>query len=143
MPQLELDLFSDREPLTVDDLLARIGRHQWDRVGGLARRGGANIYTFRRGSTDELVDLAEGELPYWLAQLDGAAAALAKQARKQLAVLRYSRDAQKRSDAERTARSLARQITDVTLREAVYREIVAASTRWDETHVGAIEETPR
>lgn len=132
MQQRSLFSTSEPAPLSLDVVLAALSRHGWDRVGVPKRRGSTTYYEFRRGTTDEFNELAEGELPYWLAQLDASAARWAALARKELPVLRYSRDARKRGEAETAARTAARRITDVELREQVYREIVAASMRREE-----------
>jgi hypothetical protein len=139
----QLDLFSTEEPAppTLDDVFARLSRHGWDRVGAPRTKGGATFHEFRRGTTDEFNTLAEGELSYWLADLDRAAAHWACTARKELAKLRRAHTGATRSEVDRAARAAARHITDVELSHEVYREIVVAMT--PALHHGWEEGQPR
>lgn len=67
-------------------LLGGLSRHGWDRVGAPRQRGSTMLYTFRQA--DDERELAEGELSFWLADLDRSAASWAARARHELAVSR-------------------------------------------------------
>lgn len=56
-----------------------------------------------------------------------ADAVLARMCRYHARILAQSRHAPTRSQADRVARSLARQVSDPALRERLYREIVTAA----------------
>lgn len=62
------------------DILFRLSAHGYDRVGGTRQRGSTTLYTFRDRASDMdeesagVLELAEGELPLWLNELDASAA---------------------------------------------------------------------
>src|SRR5262245_35035844 len=51
---------------TTGDLPLILSRHGWDRVGKMD----AKRWEFRHGGTGEEVQIAPGELPFWVAQID-------------------------------------------------------------------------
>lgn len=64
-------LFEPAPPATLAETLTRLSAHGWDQIGR-RQRGMTTFYTFRRGDDEQ--ELAEGELSYWLADEDRAAA---------------------------------------------------------------------
>lgn len=52
------------------DLFGRLSAHGWDSIGKPRQKGMTTFISFRHGGTGDENELAEGELPYWLEQLD-------------------------------------------------------------------------
>jgi hypothetical protein len=116
----------------LDDLLRQLGQHEWDRVGTPKKKGATTFHTFRRGGTDDVRDLAEGELSYWLADLDRAAGTWAKRARADIGAIEVVITRQGLENRTKAARENVRQITDVELRRKVREELVRAEAIADE-----------
>jgi hypothetical protein len=56
------------------DLFFRLSAHGWDSIGKPRLKGITTFISFRHGGTGDENELAEGELPYWLEQLDDSKA---------------------------------------------------------------------
>lgn len=124
----QLSLF-DVMPVEVpalDELLRQLGQHDWNRVGAPRQKGGTTFHTFRYAATDDERELAEGELPYWVADLDRAAGTYAKRARADIGAIEVVITRQGLSNRAKAARECLRHITDVALQRTVREELARA-----------------
>jgi hypothetical protein len=112
--------------LSTDQLIQQIGMHAWDRVGGTRKSGSTTFYTFRYGTTDDERELAEGELIYWLDELDQSSARNTTQARAAIAAMRQATNERDSLAAYARARDALKRITNVAQRAAVDSELRAA-----------------
>jgi hypothetical protein len=64
------------EPPALADVLKRLGAHGYDQTGAARQKGMTTFYTFRDRASDldedsvGVIEMAEGQLPFWLAELD-------------------------------------------------------------------------
>lgn len=117
---------------SLDDLFAGVGGHDWNRVGAARTKGGTTFHTFRFAATDDERELAEGELPYWLVELDQAAGVWAKRARADIGAIEVVVSRQGLENRVKAVREQLRRITDVALRRKVHEELVRAEALADE-----------
>ncbi len=108
----------------LDALLGALSRHGWDRVGAPRQKGATTFHTFRQA--DDERELAEGELSFWLADLDRSSATWAGKARHELAVAQTAATERVAEIALTEAIACIKRVSDADIRAALRAEYDAA-----------------